>query len=131
MASVLVVDDDRLLRLLFTRVIGDLGHQVVAIEDGFRALRHLRDHRVDLMITDIMMPDMDGLELIGQVRTEWPDIKILAASAGSAIVGRDYLRAAQRFGANETLQKPCTGAEIAAAVGRLLGSDPATPASQP
>jgi len=134
MASVLVVDDDRLLQLLFSRVVGQLGHEVVAIDNGYRALRHLAETPVDLVITDIMMPDMDGLELIRQVRTGWPTIKILAASAGSAIVGTNYLRAAQRFGADETLQKPCTGAAIAAAVNRLLagGAAPeASPADSP
>ena len=120
MASVLVVDDDRLLRLLFTRVIEELGHDVVAVESGFRALRRLGNHHVDLVITDIMMPDMDGLELIRQVRTEWPNVKILAASAGSAIVGTNYLRASQRFGADEILQKPCSSDDITAAVNRAL-----------
>jgi CheY-like chemotaxis protein len=134
MASVLVVDDDRLLRLLFTRVLQQLGHQVVALDNGYRALRHLAEAPVELVITDIMMPDMDGLELIRQVRTGWPTIKILAASAGSAIVGTNYLRAAKRFGADETLQKPCTGDEIAAAVNRLLAAGTApqsSPAASP
>ena len=134
MASILVVDDDRLLRLLFARVLGQLGHEVTAIDNGYRALRHLAETPVDLVITDIMMPDMDGLELIRQVRTGWPKIKILAASAGSAIVGTNYLRAAQRFGADATLKKPCTGDEIAAAVNRLLAAGTApepSPAASP
>lgn len=122
MASVLLIDDDDFTRRTLGRALERQGHRVTATENGRQALKRLRTEPAvaDIVMTDIMMPDMDGLELIRELRTIRPDIKIIAMSGGSSVNRMSFLPTAKMLGAHETLPKPCSSSEIAAAIGRLL-----------
>ena len=122
MAAVLLIDDDDFTRRTLSRALERQGHRVTTTENGRQALSKLRTEPAiaDLVMTDIMMPDMDGLELIRELRLARPDVKIIAMSGGSSVNRMNFLPTAKMLGAHETLPKPCSGAEIAAAIQRLL-----------
>jgi CheY-like chemotaxis protein len=122
MVGVLLVDDDAFTRTTLGRTLDRLGHEVLAALDGRKALGWLRKERrqVDLVLTDIMMPEIDGLELIREIHAEWPDLPIVAMSAGGAVVKGDYLKIALEFGAREMLRKPCSGSALGEAIDRAL-----------
>jgi CheY-like chemotaxis protein len=82
------------------------GHTVVAAEDGVQAPKVLATHPVQVIITDLLMPERDGLEFITEVRKKYPAIKIIAMSGGGHIARDSYLRIAKNFGAHFLLEKP-------------------------
>ena len=77
---VLIVEDNAHARELFARIVSGLGHEVLESEDGTDALRLLDMHEVDLVITDLRMPKMDGFSLISHVRLKWPRLPIVLVS---------------------------------------------------
>lgn len=90
-----------------------LGHRVVIASDGLEAARLLHDHSFDLVITDVIMPDRDGLELILELKKSRPSVRILAMSGGGEYTsGRDCLRLAQNFGAHAVVIKPLALARL-------------------
>jgi len=119
MANILVIDDDPAMRRAASRVLKAAGHSVTAYEDGRRAVRHIEQEPPDLLITDIFMPEMEGLETIRELRKSRPELPIIAIS-GSAPEGADYLSFAEKFGAVASLRKPFRPAELLALVSRVL-----------
>jgi len=79
-ARILVVDDDAAVRLLLRTLLERRGHFVVEAENGDEGLRYYRDAPTDLVITDIQMPVMDGLQMIKELRSAFPTVKIIAIS---------------------------------------------------
>jgi CheY-like chemotaxis protein len=122
MADILVVDDDRFLRLLIKRALETAGHTVFDCENGRKAVEHIEREHIDLLITDILMPEMDGVEAVRAIRRLRPDLPILAISAGGPAKAGDFLGLAQAFGATETLPKPFRPEDVVAAAARLLAS---------
>jgi two-component system, chemotaxis family, chemotaxis protein CheY len=118
MAVILVIDDEAAMRRLIGRVLKRLGHLVQEAADGREGLELFRRQRPALVISDIVMPDGEGIETIRQIRRESPETPILAIS-GSANQSL-YLRAATGLGASASLQKPFAPEELAAAVEELL-----------
>ncbi len=106
MASILLVDDDELLRETLRDTLENAGYEVKAAADGAEALRHFRDHGADLIIADIFMPEMDGLALLRAVRGIDPKVPVIAISGQTGHA--NYLDFATSFGAHSTLQKPFT-----------------------
>src|SRR5438477_953392 len=105
MARILVIDDEQPIRELLRHVLEKEGHEVVEAQDGKDALRLAEQSPPDLVITDIMMPEQDGLEVIRALRRESPDLKMLAISGGGLLRSR-ALHVANLLGAFDTLQKP-------------------------
>ncbi|HWD59886.1 MAG TPA: response regulator [Stellaceae bacterium] len=103
MADILIIDDDRQMRRLLTRILEGAGHTVREGENGREGLKRFEEQRPALIITDIVMPDMEGIETIVSLRRDNPDLPIIAISGGSDPV---YLRAAASLGATAALQKP-------------------------
>jgi CheY-like chemotaxis protein len=120
MASVLVVDDEPEIRTVLRRVLERAGHAVTEAENGRKAVRALSEAPIDLVITDIVMPEQEGMETILQIRRLRPDIKIIAMSGGGRRVSMDFLPLAVRLGADRTFEKPFKPAHVAAAVSELL-----------
>jgi len=121
-ASILVVDDDEAFRHAVCRTLRAAGHAVEET-DGGHALRVLDGEAPDLLITDLIMPDHDGIELILAVKRTWPAVKILAMS-GRRVGGVSLLNMAGRLGADGTLDKPFSNDELLATVAALVGSAP-------
>jgi DNA-binding response OmpR family regulator len=117
----LVIDDDNLVRAALIDMLQTAGFEVVAASNGRLGLELLDTMPVDAVITDILMPEQEGLETIREARQRFPDIRILAISGGGAGGGEtQLLRFAESFGADQTLSKPFTGSQLVAAVRTLL-----------
>lgn len=127
MASILIVDDDPTVRLIATELLRRSDHAIVEAADGALAMKIVEAAHVDLIVLDLLMPNVDGLEVIRRVRGSHPDIRILAISSGGRGGALSYLEAARVFGADEVMTKPLRLASFAATVERLL----ADPASRP
>ncbi|MBR9990875.1 MAG: response regulator [Gemmatimonadetes bacterium] len=120
MASVLIIDDDSGIRTLVRSVLERAGHTVDEASDGAEGMMRYRVAPADLVITDVFMPGQDGIETIQQLRDEFPDVRILAISGGSAAGPRGTLTDARMLGADATLAKPFTIEEFTTAVAGLL-----------
>ena len=119
----LVIDDDNLVRAALTDMLQTAGFEVVTASNGRLGLELLDTTPVDAVITDILMPEQEGLETIREARQRFPDIRILAISGGGAGGGEtQLLRFAESFGADQTLSKPFTGSQLVAAVRNLLAN---------
>ncbi|MGH7996814.1 MAG: response regulator [Opitutaceae bacterium] len=122
---VLIVDDESLVRDTLRTVLGKFGHTAVGVSDGAKALAELQAHPFDLIITDLLMPDFDGLELLTRLRRTHPAIPVIAISGGGRISGNDYLRMAKKLGAVAVLSKPFTPDDVAAAIRSAFPPPPA------
>lgn len=122
MAEILVVEDEDELRRLICRRLMQIGHHVAEASYGLAATRQMQEHVPELIITDIVMPDMDGLELIRKVQSEHPQLKILAVTGGGTTDPSLRLTLAKRFGACDTLFKPFSLDELVKKVSCLLES---------
>jgi CheY-like chemotaxis protein len=118
MAKILIIDDDPQIRRLVVEILASAGHKMFEVKDGEEGLRLVEIHRPALVITDILMPQTDGLEVIRELRRGAPRIPTLAISGGHAI----YLRMAKRLGASAILAKPFRPMDILRAVDELLAS---------
>jgi CheY-like chemotaxis protein len=123
LAQILVVDDDPIALLLLTRGLTQAGHEVVAVTDGQQALNVLARQQFDLVVTDILMPIVDGIEVIRRLARDYPGTPVLATSGGGEMMRHDYLPIAQRLGAHAVLPKPFTAEQLVQAVAALLAVD--------
>lgn len=128
MARILVIDDEEVLREVFQSVLEHLGHEVFTEASGRRVLERCRELGLDLVITDLVMPDVEGLETIMSLRQSFPELRIIAMSGGSRGGVGDALDTAIRLGAALSLQKPFSLEELQAAVDQVLGGS-TTPAA--
>ena len=117
---VLVVDDDVHARTVARAVLEHAGIEVDEAVDGAAGLRAYRDAGYDLVLCDLFMPDVDGLELIRELRRDFPEIKIIAMSAGGYHGTVDLLAVARHLGASEVLPKPFSPWVLVQAVERVL-----------
>ncbi|WP_444997891.1 response regulator [Aliikangiella sp. IMCC44359] len=106
MALVLIVDDDPQMLRLLTDVVELDNHDVLLAQDGALALEYFDYHAPDLMITDILMPNKEGLELISETREKFPKVKIIAYSGGGSSDPESYLEFAIGMGADKVFTKP-------------------------
>ena len=122
MARILVVDDEEVIRFTLRQILEKAGHEVLEAVNGQEALYRFDEQRVDLVITDIIMPEKEGIETIVELRRRQPDLKIIAVSGGGRTKTMDYLQIAERLGADGALPKPLKRRAIIDAVDRALGS---------
>ena len=118
MEKILVVDDEEFIRTLIKEVLDPQGHTVITASSGKAAFQLCHERSFDLLITDLEMPDMDGIELISSLRGVQKELPILAISG--AFSGR-FLRTANTLGAVGSLDKPFRVAELLAMVDKILG----------
>ena len=120
MARLILVDDDADVRRVYRKVLERSGHEVRVAEDGRQAIA-LHEHvPADVLITDILMPDMDGIEMLGELRRTHVEIKIIAMSGGERIDAGFYLGLARKLGAARVLAKPVSAADLVQAVSEVL-----------
>jgi two-component system chemotaxis response regulator CheY len=107
MPSVLVVDDEDQLRQLIREILEQAGYQVTEARDGKEAVLQYRLAPADVVIMDILMPEQDGLETTSTLRREFPNVKIIAITGSSEMIGiLSFLDVAKMLGAHRVLQKP-------------------------
>ena len=116
---VLVVDDNEDMRITVQALLQADGFDVVVAADGEAALALHRKSPADVVITDLFMPDKDGIETIIELRKLYPAVKIVAMSGWTSTQGSDYLQVAREIGAAVTLQKPFDPAELSRVVRQL------------
>lgn len=121
MADIIIIDDEADLRSTMRRILEGAGHQVREAGDGNEGIRLFHQRPADLVITDIFMPEKEGMETIQELRGEQEDVKILAVSGGGRMAHVDPLEDAELFGADGTLAKPFTVEELRRKVEELLG----------
>ncbi len=119
-ATVLVIEDDEDLRPLLGRMLERAGYQAVMAVHGRDALQRLKERSIDLVVTDMLMPEMDGVELMRLLRSERPDLPVIAISGVEEWA--EYLRIAKNLGARATLQKPVSAADLVGSVRHVLGA---------
>ncbi len=123
MALILAIDDDDLVRLLLRDILGGAGHTVRTASDGRRGLNLLAAKPFDLLITDVLLPGCDGLEIIQQARRLRPEMPIIAMSGGGQwLTPGKCLGLSARLGANRTLTKPVSPERLLDEVHALLGA---------
>jgi CheY-like chemotaxis protein len=130
MSRVLVVEDHAPMRAIMVAVLETMGHQVFEAGHGREALKVQETAQAELMLTDLFMPEMEGLETIRRMRDLYPSLRIMAVSGGSSRGDAgDYLEMARKFGAAAALRKPFTIKEMTDAVTSLgFGAQPAATA---
>jgi CheY-like chemotaxis protein len=117
MAQILVIDDDVMLQRVLKEILLFLGHEVRQAFDGKEGVRLCRESPPDLVLTDILMPEQDGLQTIRELRRFCPEVKIIAMSGGSRFWPQlDPLLCATQFGARQVLHKPFAHNELRAAL---------------
>jgi DNA-binding response OmpR family regulator len=116
--KILVVDDEESIRTLFQLILSSAGYEVLLAPDGKEAMRLAGMSRPDLVITDLVMPEKEGIETIRHLHSLYPDLKIVAMSG--AFDGA-FLKMAKMIGAQETLHKPISPKELLATTRRLVG----------
>ena len=122
MSLILVIDDEDALRLIIRRILERAGHSVLDASDGREGVALTQAQDFDLIITDLLMPEMDGIETIREIRARGISIPILAMSGGgsSEASARLFLGAAAKLGANAILAKPFRAAELLQSIKALL-----------
>ncbi len=120
MAKILVIDDDEQIRAMLRQLLEKQGYEVFIASDGVEGLKLFRKESIDLIITDIIMPEKEGIETIRELVNEFPDVKIIAMSGGGRIGPEAYLRMAKGFGASHTFTKPIDLKELSEAVKKLI-----------
>ena len=119
--KILVIDDDEQMRVLLRQVMEWAGYEVVEAADGRAGVHLQRQHRAALVITDLIMPEQEGLETITALRRDYPGLKIIAISGGGRVGPEAYLPAARELGADRVFSKPFDVRELAETVRELLG----------
>lgn len=120
MADILLVEDEEQLRSMLREVLQSAGHQVREAENGKIALNIFAARAAELVITDLIMPEKEGLEIIRELKRGKTDVKIIAISGGGRNNAQDYLELARRFGADHILSKPFSNREILEVIEKVL-----------
>ena len=120
MSVVFIIDDDRFIRLLLNRVLSNLGHVVHEYEDGKRAIADSKKIQPRLAITDLRMPQMDGLEVTRKLKKGLPDCKIIAITLPDPESKMDLLQSSKEFGADAVMAKPFKVNDVISKVNELL-----------
>jgi DNA-binding response OmpR family regulator len=120
MQNILVIDDDKLMCLALAKMLISAGYNVVQASDGEEGLKLYRTQDFDLVITDLIMPDKEGIQIIRELRKENSQVRIIAISAGGRGGATDYLKWARLMGAKQCLTKPIKREDLLGSVESVL-----------
>ena len=124
MASILIADDDQLIRTTMQKLLTKAGYTVFEAINGIDAEQKVAETPVDLVITDIIMPDKEGLMLVRDLKKQAPQLRIIAMSGGGRAGAFSLLEAAEQFGADAVLRKPFRGGDLIEIVTAVLAGQP-------
>jgi len=122
MKKVLIIDDDTLARATMASILEGAGYHVMTAEDGKRGLLRMRKEEPDVIITDLVMPEKEGIETIREILADRPQAKIIAVSGGGRRSGVEFLRLARALGACEVLAKPFDPDDLVGCVSRCIAA---------
>ena len=122
MGKILIIDDEPYILLMLKKMLEKAGHVVSLASNGREGMDLFEKASADLVITDIIMPDKEGLELILEMKKKRPALKIIAMSGGGRISPESYLECAKHFGAEKVFQKPFRQKDLVSAVKELISA---------
>jgi CheY-like chemotaxis protein len=120
MAQILIIEDDGLFRSMLSATLVQLGHEVVEARNGTEGLKLFQLTNPDLIITDLVMPEMEGFEVLMNFKKHHPRVKVMVMSGGVSGQTLDFLDIAKRLGASGVLAKPFTTDALIRAIDTLL-----------
>jgi len=120
MARILIIDDEAMMRDLIANILEREGYETITASGGKDGIKIHRENPADLIITDLIMPEKDGLETIMELRRDYQDVKIIAMSGGGKIDPETYLQIAKTMGAIKTIAKPFDRKELLKTIQKLL-----------
>lgn len=124
MARVLIIDDEEQVRKMIREVLEGAGHEVVEASNGREGMKLYEANPTDVVITDLVMPEQEGLETITKLRRRFPAAKIIAISGAQQKLDLDLLYVAEKLGALRTMEKPFDVRKLLAIVEELLQVNP-------
>jgi two-component system, chemotaxis family, chemotaxis protein CheY len=124
MTNILVIDDNEDLCETLLMLLEDEGYSAIIARDGASGVRAFAESRPDLVITDVLMPEADGIEAIREIRALDPHARIVAMSGGAVIGNAYYLRMAKTLGAMEVLAKPFEIEDLVRVIEACLSAPP-------
>lgn len=131
MPTVLIIDDDRDVRETLSLVLEEAGYRVFTAMRGVAGAQVFRDEHPDLVITDMIMPDSDGIEAIRAIKALDPAARVIATSGSSFAGASYYLNLARQFGAMAVLPKPFEADELLSIVASCLAANPQPATEEP
>ena len=120
MTKILVIDDDVIVRASIVHILEDGGYDVLIAEDGIRGMAVFRSEQPDLVITDIIMPEQEGMQTIAEILKAAPDARIIAISGSGRFGNADFLKMARSLGAMDVVSKPFDADELLTIVENCL-----------
>jgi DNA-binding NtrC family response regulator len=129
MGRILVIDDEPHILLMVKKMLERVGYEVDLASNGSEGLRLYQQIRPVLVITDIIMPEKEGLETIREMKRSSSDLKIIAMSGGGKISADNYLETARIFGASRLIEKPFSQKQLLSYVEELIGPGTKQPSS--
>jgi len=120
MERILIIDDEQQIRSMLRLMLERDGYEVVEAPDGIEGIKAYRQKPADLIITDLIMPNKDGIGMIIELQKEFPDVKIIAMSGGGLNKPEGYLKGAKKLGAACTLTKPIDREKMLRAVKNVI-----------
>jgi DNA-binding NtrC family response regulator len=126
MTNILIIDDDAAILDVCQHMLTREGYRVVGAQDGDRGIEICHEEPIEIVITDILMPQKEGLETILELKEAFPNLKMIAMSGGGRLEPDGYLIAAEKMGAHSTIKKPFTRRDLLNAVRGVLhnGAEP-------
>jgi CheY-like chemotaxis protein len=120
---ILIIDDDEGFRLWLSDVLAQAGYEVIAVNNGRDALTKLSQLEPDLVVVNMLMSEMDGIQINQVIQQQAGDVKIVAIASVGHMYSVDYLKAAKHLGAHRTVLKPFAGSEFLKVVESLFAND--------
>lgn len=120
MARILIIDDEELSRFTVREILEAAGHEVVGARNGNEGIAFQKVHPFDLIITDIIMPEKEGIETIIELKHDYPDLRIIGISGGGRTRNLDFLELAEKYGAQGVLPKPFSEDELLECINACL-----------
>lgn len=110
--KIIIIEDDIVIRESLKEILEINKYEVITIDSGINLMKIINEFHPDVLITDIIMPDKDGIEIIIEAKKTYPDIVLIAISGGGRIDSESYLNTAKYLGADATLKKPFTHGQL-------------------